>query len=63
MLSPDDFEQLRWEICASGQASDGDNLVGMKIDFDAYLDGHAYADEDPGWWQNMVVQCHPGAHR
>ena len=61
MLSLDDFEQLRWEICTSGQASDGDNRVGMMIDFDAYLGGHAYADEDPGWWQNMVVQRHPGA--
>jgi hypothetical protein len=60
VLSLDDFEQLRREICASGQASGGDNLLGMELDFDAYLD-HADAGEDPGLWQGMVVQRHPGA--
>jgi hypothetical protein len=61
VLSRDDFEQLRREISASGPASDGDNLNGMAIDFDAFLGDHVYADEDPGLWQNMVIQCHPGA--
>ena len=61
MLSLDDFEQLRREICASGPASDGDNLLGMEIDFCAFLGDPAYADEDPGLWQNMVVQRHEGA--
>jgi hypothetical protein len=61
MLSLDDFEQLRREICASGPASSGWNLAGMEIDFDAFLNDHVYADEDPGLWQNMVVQGHQGA--
>jgi hypothetical protein len=61
VLSLDDFEQLRREICASGPASGGDNLTGMEIDFEAFLDDPAYADEDPGLWQNMDVQRHPGA--
>ncbi len=61
VLSLDDFEQLRREICASGPASYGEDLMGMEIDFDAFLDDDADADEDPGLWQNMVVQRHPGA--
>lgn len=61
MLNLDDFEQLRREICASGPASDGDNLLGMEIDFCAYLGDPAYAAEDPGLWQNMVIQRHEGA--
>jgi hypothetical protein len=59
VLNPDAFEQLRREICASGPASDLDDLMGMEIDFVAFLDP-ADADEDPGW-QNMDVQRHPGA--
>ena len=61
MLSLDDFEQLRREICASGRASGGYDLIGMEIDFDAFLDDWAFADEAPGLWQNMVVQRHDGA--
>jgi hypothetical protein len=61
VLSLDDFEQLRREICASGLASGGDDLLGMEIDFDAWLQGWADADGAPGLWQNMVVQRHQGA--
>lgn len=61
MLSLDDFERLRREICASGPASDGGNLLGMETDFCAYLGDPAYADEDPGLWQNMIVRRHEGA--
>ena len=61
MLSLDDFEQLRLEICASGRASGGDDLLGMEIDFDTWLQGWAYAEAAPGLWQNMVVQRHQGA--
>jgi hypothetical protein len=61
VLSRDDFEQLRREICASGPASDGANLLGMEIDFCVFLGDPAYADEDPGLWQNMVVQSREGA--
>ena len=60
MLNLDDFDQLRREICASGPASGLDDLMGMEIDFDAFLDP-VDADEDPGLWQNMDVQRHPGA--
>jgi hypothetical protein len=60
VLNPDAFEQLRREICASGPASYAHDLMGMEIDFDAFLDP-ADADEDPGLWQNMDVQRHPGA--
>ena len=55
MLNLDAFEQLRREVCASGPASDGANLLGMEIDFCALLGDPAYADEDPGLWQNMIV--------
>jgi hypothetical protein len=61
VLSLHDFEQLRREISASGRASDGDNLLGMEIDFCAFLGDPAYADEDSGLWQNMVVHRHEGA--
>ncbi len=60
MLNLDAFEQLRQEVCASGPASDGANLLGMEIDFCAFLGDPAYADEDPGLWQNMIVHCHEG---
>jgi hypothetical protein len=60
VLSLDDFEQLRREICASGPASGVDNLAGMEIDFGAFLGDHVYTDEDPGLWRNMVVQSHEG---
>lgn len=61
MLSLDDFERLQREICASGPASNGDNLLGMEIDFCVYLGDPAYGGEDPGLWQNMVVRRHEGA--
>lgn len=61
MLSFRDFEQLRREISASGPASDGDNLLGMEIDFCAFLGDPAHADEGIGLWQNMVVHRREGA--
>jgi hypothetical protein len=61
MLGFEHFEQLRREICASGPASDGDNLLGMEIDFCAFLGDPEYADEAPSLWQDMVVQRHEGA--
>jgi hypothetical protein len=57
VLSPDAFEQLRREVCASGPASDGDNLLGMEIDFCAFLGDRA----DPGLWRNMAVHRQEGA--
>jgi hypothetical protein len=55
------FEQLRQEICASGPASDGDNLLGMEIDFCAFLGDPEYADKARSLWQDIVVQRHEGA--
>ena len=61
MLTPDDFEELRREICASGRASGGDNLVGMAIDFDLCPGASEDADAVPGLWQDLDVQRQPGA--
>ena len=62
VLTSVDFEQLRREICASGPASRYGDLEGMHLDFAWHLGDHMYADcEDPGLWQDMDVQRHPGA--
>jgi hypothetical protein len=60
MISAEDFEKVRGEICASGPASDGDNLLGMEIDFCAYLGNPAYVDEDPRLWRDMEVHRSQG---
>jgi hypothetical protein len=44
-----------------GPASDGDNLLGMEIDFSAYLGDPAFADEDPRLWRDMEVHRSDGA--
>lgn len=56
MVETAEFERVRAEICASGPASRGDNLLGMEIDACAYLGDPAYSDEDPGPWTDMTVQ-------
>lgn len=56
MVDPEEFETIRAEICASGPASDGDNLFGMEIDACAFLGDPAYADDEPGLWQDMTVR-------
>lgn len=61
VLSLAAFEQLRQEVCASGPPSDGDDLLGMELDFCAYLADHADADKDPGLWRDMVVYRQEGA--
>ena len=55
VLNPQEFEVARLEICASGPPSDGDNLLGMEMDFCAYLGDPAFANEDPGLWAGMSV--------
>lgn len=55
MMNPGEFDAARQEICASGSASDGDNLLGMEMDFCGYLGDPASADEDPGLWHEMSV--------
>ncbi len=61
MVESDEFERIRAEICASGPASDGDNLLGMEIDCCAFFGDPSYADDSPGLWQDMEVRRSEGA--
>ena len=61
MEDGDEFDRILTEICASGPASDGDNLLGMEIDACAYLGDPDYADDDPGFWHDMSVRRSEGA--
>jgi hypothetical protein len=61
MIDRDEFERIRAEICASGPASDGDNVLGMEIDCCAYFGNPSYADADPGLWEDMKVRPSEGA--
>jgi len=61
MVDADEFERTRDEICASGPASDGDNLLGMEMDCCAYLGDPAFAGDDPGLWHGMTVRRSEGA--
>lgn len=61
MVEPDEFEKLREQVCASGPASSGDNLLGMEIDACAYLGDPAYADDEPGLWRDMSVNRSEGS--
>jgi hypothetical protein len=56
VVEPAEFERVRAEICASGPASSGDNLLGMEIDSCAYLGDPDYANDDPGLWTDMTVR-------
>lgn len=55
MTDLDDFDVIRAEICASGSASDGYNLVGMEMDFNAFLGDRASAN-GPDLWHEMTVR-------
>lgn len=61
MVDGDEFERIRAEICASGPASDGDNLLGMEMDCCACLGDPAFADADRGLWHGMTVRRSEGA--
>ena len=61
VVESDEFERIRAEICASGPASDGDNLLGMEIDCCAFFGDPSYADDSPGLWQDMEVRRSEGA--
>jgi hypothetical protein len=50
----DGFGQTRRHICLR-PPGDGDNLLGMEIDFCAYLGDPAYADDDPLCGKGMEV--------
>lgn len=61
VISLAEFQRISVEVCASGLASDGDNLLGMEIDACAYLGDPLYADDDPGPWRDMTVQRSEGS--
>jgi hypothetical protein len=61
MIDRNEFEVIRAEICASGPASDSDNLLGMEIDCCAHLGDPSYADDNPVLWQDMEVRRTEGA--
>jgi hypothetical protein len=44
-----------------GRPSDGDDLLGMEIDFDAYLAGGVFPGTSAALWQDMTVHRHDGA--
>ncbi len=61
MVEAEEFERIRSEICASGPASDEDNLLGMEIDCCAYFGDPSDADVSPGLWEDMEVRRAEGA--
>jgi hypothetical protein len=61
VVEASEFELIRAEICASGPASDGDNLLGMEIDCSAHFGDPSYADDSPGLWWDMEVHRSEGA--
>lgn len=61
-MDRESFEAERSAICASAPPSSGDDLLGMEIDFCAFLGDPAYADDDgPGVWRDMSVSRAEGA--
>jgi hypothetical protein len=61
MVEIGEFERIRVEICTSGPASDGENLLGMEIDCCAFFGDPSYSDDDPGLWEDMEVRRSEGA--
>lgn len=61
VVESNEFERIRADICASGPASDGDNLLGMEMDCSAFLGDPAFANDDPGLWHDMTVRRSEGA--
>jgi hypothetical protein len=55
MVNGEEFERIRAEICASGLASDGDNLLGMEMDAFAYLGDRTNVLDDPVPWRDTEV--------
>jgi uncharacterized protein YhdP len=56
MLSPAAFAEQKREICRSGPPSEGDNLLGMEIDFLTWLGDPIYADQPHELLDDAVVQ-------
>lgn len=61
MVDFEEFERVRADICASGPASDGDNLLGMEMDACAFLDSPLNAHGDRVPWHDMTVRRSEGA--
>jgi hypothetical protein len=61
MISSEEFERVRADICASGPASEGDNLLGIEIDAYAFLDSPLNAHGDRVPWTDMMIRRSEGA--
>jgi len=61
MVNSEEFERVRADICASGPASDGDNLLGMEMDAFAFLDSPLNAHGDRVPWTDMTIRRSEGA--
>lgn len=61
MIDSEEFERVRADICASGPASDGDNLLGMEMDVYAFLDSPLNAHGDRVPWNDMTIRRSEGA--
>jgi hypothetical protein len=60
----EDFAKAMDAVLASGTRSTGDNLLGMEIDFCAYLGDPPSAgagDDGPGLWEDMTISRSEGA--
>ncbi|WP_112237143.1 hypothetical protein [Kribbella monticola] len=60
VLSRAAFDEQRREICRSGSPSDGDDLLGMEIDFLARLGDPTYADQPHELWEEPTVEQDQG---
>jgi hypothetical protein len=61
VVEGDECERIGADICASGPAGDGDNLLGMEMDCRVFLGDPAFASDDPGLWHDMTVRRSAGA--
>jgi hypothetical protein len=61
VLTREEFDAQKLNICASGPPSSDDNLLGMEIDSDYYLgDPGDAVDADFDLWRDMEVAQRPG---
>jgi hypothetical protein len=56
MVDSEEFGRVRADICDSGPASDGDNLLGMEMDAYAFLDSPLNAHGDRVLWNDMTIR-------
>lgn len=60
MVERDGLDAIRTEICATGPASDDDDLLSMEIDCCVYSGDPPYAADNPELWQDMKVRRSEG---